>query len=139
VTRCTIFAAGVEYTPQMRRVLFNDVRTPKTPAAKMVQRVTVILAVIGALIIVFLPDVMPLHIIAFTAMFGIVFVGVPTLVLQSDGTLSRSKLALWCGIIVLFGAMTAIASGDNGTLWSWTPWAQQFSGGAPTHVGTPVP
>jgi hypothetical protein len=134
-------AAGVEYTASMRRLLFTDVRPPSHPHAKLVQRVTLGMFLGGMAAIILLPDVFLVHWAAFTCMFALLFIGVPNLLLQQDGSLSPTKITGWAAVLLLFGAMTATAAGDTGNLWSWAPWLQQFSVGAhpPSHVTTPKP
>lgn len=134
-------AAGVAYSPTMRRLLFTDARTPKHPHARMVQRVTLVLLIFGILAIIFLPDVFLVHWVGFTCMFALFFLAVPNFLLRDDGSFSPSKTVGWGAVLLLFGAMTATAAGDTGNLWSWAPWLQQFSVGAhpPQHVTTPKP
>jgi hypothetical protein len=38
--------------------------------------------------------------------------------------------------LLFVGAMTTVATGTDGNLWSWAPWMQQFSAGnsTPHHV-----
>ena len=129
-------AAGVAYTPTTRRVLFTDVKVPKHPHAKLVQRVTIGMLIAGTLGIILLPDVFLVHWLGFTCMFALLFIGVPNFLLQADGSFSPTKTAGWAAVLLLFGAMTATAAGDTGNLWSWAPWLQQFSVGAhpPAHV-----
>jgi hypothetical protein len=133
--------AGVLYTKQTQRVLFNEARIPKHPHARLVQRISYGLLIGGALMIIFLPDVFIVHWIAFTAMFALLLAVMPNFVLQKDGAFSPTKGIGWLAFLLFFGAMTATAAGDTGNLWSWAPWLQQFSAGShtPQHVTVPHP
>jgi hypothetical protein len=134
-------AAGVAYTRAEQRVMFGEAKIPDHPHAKLVQCVTIGMLIAGTLMIVLLPDVFVLHTLAFALMFALLFIGVPHLLLQSNGALSPTKVTFWAGALLLIGAMTAMATGDMGNLWSWAPWFSQFAAGAhpPHHVATPHP
>jgi hypothetical protein len=134
-------AAGVEYTRGTQKVLFGAAKIPDHPHARLLQKVTIGLLITGMLMIIFLPDIYIVHVIAFTCMFALLFIGTPNFLLQSSGAASPTKIAGWTALLLLFGAMTATAMGDTGNLWSWAPWLSQFAVGAhaPHHVIQPHP
>lgn len=134
-------AAGVEYTPRMQRLLFDQAKIPNHPHAKLVRRVTLYMLIAGALMIILLPAVFIVHLFAFALMYGCLILCMPNLVLQPGGAISPGKIAGWTAVLLLFGAMTATAMGDTGNLWDWAPWLSQFAAGshAPHHVVAPKP
>lgn len=112
------------------RVFHTDLRIPNHPDAHMVRRGAVISLVAGALAIILLPDTFMVHLIGFAAMFALLFICAPTFVLHADGSLARGKLLAWSAVLLFIGAMTAVAAGPTGNLWSWSPWMSQFSAGS---------
>ncbi len=109
------------------RLIFDrDVKIPHHPHARLVQRGAIIATVAGLLGLIILPDIFLTHMLAFAALFALVLIGVPNLVLQPSGAIAPAKFALWCGILLLCGALTTVATGTDGSLWDWAPWLQQF-------------
>ncbi len=134
-------AAGVEYTRRDQKVLFGAAKIPDHPHARLAQKICIGLTLAGALMIILLPGLYIIHVVAFTAMFALLFIGAPNFLLQANGAASPTKIACWTALLLFFGAMTATAVGDTGNLWSWAPWLSQFSAGshAPHHVVPPHP
>lgn len=119
-------AAGVQPNATSRRVFQTDLRVPNTRDAKWVQRGAIISLVGGILAIAILPDAFIIHWLAFSAMFALIFIGVPNVLLHENGTLAPAKLVGWVALLLFAGSMTAVAAGDTGNLWSWSPWMSQF-------------
>ena len=120
-----------------RRVFHHDAGMPKHADVQRIQRGAIIGMVVGMATLVLLPDAGFLHTVAFGAMFALILLGAPNLVLHNDGTIAPSKLVGW-GVLFLFcGAMTSVAMGPTGNLWSWSPWMGQFIHGQPPTVAQP--
>ncbi len=129
IRRARAAAASVDQRRAFRRqqrIFHLDVRVPNHPHAHMVRRWSIAALVAGALILVILPDVSILHALAFAGMFALILIVVPNFVLHRDGSLSPTKMTGWAAILLLCGAMTAVAMGPTGNLWSWAPWMSQF-------------
>jgi|GEM_PF-2682223 len=116
-----------------RRIFNKDQISTHYPLAKRVRLGALLAVIIGVMIILFLPDNYFFHFLGFSAMFALFIIGVPNLILHTNGELSIGKLIGWCAIICFFGAMTSVSAGPTGNLWSWSPWMDQLHGG-PTHV-----
>jgi hypothetical protein len=112
---------------QHKTIFQSDLSISHHPHAKLVQRASIALLVGGILTIIALPQTFFTHMVAFAAMFSLIFIGVPNLLLQSTGVVAWNKVMGWSLILLFFGAMTTIAMGPTGSLWSWAPWLQQFS------------
>jgi hypothetical protein len=112
---------------QHRTIFQSDLRISHHPHAKLVQRISIALLLGGMLAIILLPQSFLTHMVAFAAMFSLIFIGVPNLLLQSTGVVAWNKVLGWGLVLLFFGAMTTIAMGPTGSLWSWAPWLQQFS------------
>lgn len=112
---------------RQRQIFHTDLRIPDHPHARAVRRAGSICLAVGAAIIIVLPGTLFLHTLAFALMFGLIFLVAPNITLRASGAISVTKLIGWCGVLLFLGAMTSVAAGTTGNLWSWAPWLQQFT------------
>jgi hypothetical protein len=123
-----------------RRIFDLDLKVPRHPHARLVQRGAIAAAVAGALGLIFLPDSAFLHMLFFAGFFAIILIGVPNLVLKRDGSVAPVKLASWCALLLLAGALTTIATGENSDgLWDWAPFLHQFTSPGGPSTAQPHP
>jgi hypothetical protein len=133
VRAATAAAEQHKAATRQNAIFHKDETISRDPRAKLVQRVAIASFVMGIAIIVFLPENFLTHMIAFSAMFALIFIGVPHLILRKDGAISPTRVVGWSFALFFLGAMTTVAAGPSGNLWDWAPWLSQFN-----HSGPPI-
>jgi hypothetical protein len=113
-------------TARSNRDLFHaEPSVPKHPHVRRVRIVCGIIAALGVIGLITLPDMLLYRTLAYAAFATVVLVGVPMLTLRPNGQFHTRKVFMWIGIFLAFGLLTTIA--NSGGDWSWSPWLKQIT------------
>lgn len=104
--------------------LHSEAVTPDHPHVKRLRVALFGASILGIISLIILPANLFIHTVAFAATYSFLPAIVVNLLVKKSGEVLWSRVIGCAVILLLFGGLTAAATGDG--MWSWSPWMNQL-------------